>query len=92
MAKKRLRKMDRKLTEPDKPTRSRPRQQDLPGTDDRAIQALEEAAADYAELRDERMTLTQRETELKGTLLLLMKKIHAHKTRGPFTASLEGAR
>lgn len=69
---KRASKIDRKLSTPDKPKRGRPRQQDL--IEDRAIKPLEDAAADYAELRDERMRLTEQESGLKAKLLSLMKK------------------
>ncbi len=54
--------------------RGRPRQQDLPGTEDRAIQAIEEKAADYADVRDRRMALNTAEADLKGDLLTLMKQ------------------
>ena len=69
---KRASKADRKLSTPDKPKRGRPRQQDL--IEDRAIKPLEDAANDYAEIRDERMRLTEQETGLKAKLLSLMKK------------------
>lgn len=59
-----------KAEEPKK--RGRPRQQDL--IEDRAIKPLEDAAAEYAELRDERMRLTEQEVGLKAKLLSLMKK------------------
>ena len=68
----RARKMDRKLTTPDTKKPARPRQQDL--IEDRAIKPLEEAASDYADIRDERMRLTEQETGLKARLLSLMKK------------------
>ena len=54
--------------------RGRPRQQDLPGTEDRAIKPLEDIAAAYADARDRRMELNQEEHELKQTALKLMKK------------------
>ena len=69
---KRASKIDRKLTKPDKPRR--PRQADLPGTEDRAIKALEDKAHEYVNVRDERMALSKDESELKGALLALMKK------------------
>lgn len=69
---KRASKTDRKLATPDKPKRGRPRQQDL--IEDRAIKPLEDAAHDYAEIRDERMRLTEQESGLKAKLLSLMKK------------------
>jgi len=72
------RKMDRKRTKPTKPTakpaRSRPRQPDLPGTEDRAIRPLENIAASYADVRDRRIELNREESELKQTALKLMKQ------------------
>jgi hypothetical protein len=59
---------------PEAPKRPRPRQQDLPGTEDRTIQALEEAAGAYADIRDQRIALNADEAKLKGTLLQLMKR------------------
>lgn len=56
----------------DKPKRGRPRQADL--IEDRAIKPLEDAAAEYAEVRDERMRLNEQESGLKAKLLSLMKK------------------
>jgi len=52
----------------------RPRQQPLPGTEDRAIRPIEEAAARYAEIRDQRMELNQDEAALKQSLIRLMKR------------------
>ena len=72
--KKRASKMDRKLSKPDKPKRGRPRQQDLPGTEDRAIKPLEDIAESYADCRDRRMELTKEETELKAHAITLMHK------------------
>lgn len=72
---KRASKMDRKLTKPDTPKpRGRPRQQELPGTEDRAIKPLEDVAAAYADVRDRRMALNQEEHELKVHALKLMHK------------------
>jgi hypothetical protein len=51
-----------------------PRQKPLPGMEDRALQELEAKAEEYAEVRDERMSLTEQESELNAELLLLMKK------------------
>ena len=51
------------------------RQKDLPGMEDRKIAALENAAQDYAEIRDQRQGLSQKEVELKGNLLTLMHKL-----------------
>ncbi len=53
-----------------------PRQQALPGMEDRVIQAIDDAALSYAEIRDERIGLSQQEGEAKKTLMGLM---HAHK-------------
>jgi hypothetical protein len=72
MAKKRASKVDKKLSKPD--VKRRPRQQDLPGTEDRAIKALEDIAASYADWRDRRMELTREEKELKSHVLRLMHK------------------
>lgn len=52
----------------------KPRAQNLPGMDDRAIKPLEDIAASYAEVRDERIELNKREVELKATALKLMRK------------------
>jgi len=52
----------------------RPRQADLPGTEDRAIKPLEDAAATYADIRDQRMELNQQESQLKQSLIRLMKR------------------
>ncbi len=55
----------------------RGRQDRLPGVEeDPLIEALQEAALDYAQIRDERQALTAREVEAKGRLKDLM---HAHK-------------
>ena len=56
-----------------------PRQQPLPGMEDRAITELDKAALDYADIRDQRVALTGQETEAKQVLLGLMhakKKTH----------------
>jgi len=49
-----------------------PRQQEL--IEDRAIAPLERAAADYADIRDQRMELNQEEASLKQSLIRLMKR------------------
>jgi hypothetical protein len=51
----------------------RPRQQRLPGTEDAAIEVLEEKALEYADVRDQRISLSGQEGELKQELLALMK-------------------
>jgi hypothetical protein len=71
---KRASKMDRKLTTPNTPKRGRPRAQDLPGLEDRAIKPLEDIAAAYADARDRRMALNAEEAELKKHALTLMHK------------------
>jgi hypothetical protein len=60
----------------------KPKSQALPGMEDHAIKALEDVAESYAEIRDQRMELTQREHELKSNALKLMhrydKTIYRH--------------
>jgi hypothetical protein len=46
----------------------------LPGMEDRSIHELDDVAEQYAEIRDQRMELTEREHTLKGLTLKLMKK------------------
>jgi hypothetical protein len=53
----------------------KPRQQRLPHMDDPKIESLHNAALDYAEIRDERQKLTEREVKLKEKLIALM---HEH--------------
>jgi len=47
--------------------------QRLPGMEDSAVEELEDAAREYATIRDERQKLTLHESELKAKLLRLMK-------------------
>lgn len=56
------------------PKKSKPKQKDLPGMEERRIPELHTAAENYAEVRDERMILTKKEVELKDELLGMMKK------------------
>ena len=56
-----------------------PRQKDLPGMEDRALKALDNAALRYAEVRDQRMELNKQEVEAKGLVLEMMHK-HNKKT------------
>jgi hypothetical protein len=51
-----------------------PRQEQLPGVENRAIKEIEDLAMDYAEVRDERMKLSTREVELKTDLIAAMHK------------------
>ena len=53
-----------------------PKQSRLPSMEDPEIEALEEAAEDYADIRDQRQELTVEEVRLKTELLDLM---HSHK-------------
>lgn len=61
-----------------------PRQEVLPGVGDVKIAAIENAALDYAEIRDERQDLTKKEVDLKKRLLDLMhsKDITEYKRNG----------
>jgi len=59
---------------------ARKKQEELPGMENMAdIPELEEAALDYAAIRDDRMKLMGEEVEKKTGLLGLMKK-HGRKT------------
>jgi hypothetical protein len=53
-----------------------PRQLPIPGTEDREITSLQDAALDYAELRDARIAASAAEVQAKTTLLDLM---HSYK-------------
>ena len=55
------------------------KQKRLPGMEDPAIEELEDAAKEYAGLRDHRMRLTEQESAMKESLLGLMKK-HSKET------------
>jgi hypothetical protein len=61
-----------------------PRQESLPGIGDTKIAAIENAALDYAEIRDQRQELTTQEVDLKKKLLDLMhaKKLTEYKRNG----------
>ena len=52
----------------------KPRQKRLPGMQDAKIEALQQTALDYAEIRDQRQELTTQEVSLKDRLLKLMHK------------------
>jgi hypothetical protein len=62
--------------------RPRPRQPDLPGTEDRRLQPLDDLAAAYADVRDRRIDLSREEGELKARAIALMhqfeKTIYKH--------------
>jgi len=66
--------MAKKTTRANDDKAARPRQGDLPGTEDRAIKPLEQAAAAYADIRDQRIALNVDEAKLKASLLTLMHK------------------
>lgn len=55
------------------PGAKKPRQARLPEMEDPEIEELENAAQDYASIRDERIALNQDEHKLKEKLLSLMK-------------------
>ena len=61
----------------------KPRDRDLPGMEDRAIAALEALAAEYAELRDERIQLNAQEVVLKQKLLGEMHRLKRSSYRRP---------
>jgi hypothetical protein len=66
-----------------------PRQQQLPEMEDRKVDVLEDLALQYAEVRDERMSLSSQEIELKGKLLDLMKaQKREHYHRGPINIDI----
>lgn len=52
----------------------KPRTPRLPGMEDAGIRELEKLAEQYADVRDQRMTLTKRESQMNADLLALMKK------------------
>jgi hypothetical protein len=55
------------------------KQDALPGMENRKIKALQDAAMDYADIRDQRVALTAQEVELKQKLIELMHK-HERET------------
>lgn len=67
-----------------------PRQQQLPGVEDRKIAAIENLAMDYAEIRDQRQELNKEEAKLKQGLIDLMhsKKLKEYK-RGNISVKLK---
>lgn len=54
--------------------KKQPRTASLPGMEDHAIKALDNAAAEYADIRDQRMDLTRQEVDLKSRTMKLMKR------------------
>jgi len=71
MAKKKAAKKKPAANKHSKPRRI-PRQEVIPGIGDQKIAAIENAALDYAEIRDERQELTAKEVKLKERLMDLM--------------------
>ena len=55
---------------------ARSKAQNLPGMEDKVIQGLEDAAAEYADIRDQRIALNTSEAQLKKRVRGLM---HQHK-------------
>ncbi len=74
---------------PTRATKPKPRQARLPGTADNAILEIERATDDYIEARDERMELSQVESDRKSHLLSVMKK-HGkwHYQRGEYVVDV----
>lgn len=54
--------------------KTKPRQQDLPGMENRRLAEIHDAALTYAEARDDRIAASAPEIEAKQTLLELMNK------------------
>lgn len=57
-----------------KPRAKKPRSQPLPGMEDARIRELDDIAASYAEIRDQRIALNKDEAELKASAIALMRK------------------
>jgi len=58
-----------------KPKKKSPRPQNLPGMEDRAVETIETMARDYADIRDERIQLNVKESQLKSDLMTEMKRL-----------------
>lgn len=54
--------------------RARDKQTMIPGTEPESIPAVEEAAANYRDIRDSRMSLTEEEADAKKKLIDVMKE------------------
>lgn len=57
---------------------SRPEQLEVSGTERVKIKAIEDAASKYVDVRDKRMSLTEKEVAAKATLVDVMQR-HADK-------------
>lgn len=71
----------------EEPEEKAPKQKSLPTMEDTAIEEIEEAALDYAKVRDRRMQLTDQEVTAKDLLLTAMQKhkkmaYHRHAKKG----------
>ena len=60
---------------PKKVVKKSPRPQALPGMEDRAVETIETMARDYADIRDERIQLNVKESQLKSDLMTEMKRL-----------------
>ena len=58
----------------DKKGSKKPRQERLPGTEDAEIKPLQDAAEEYADIRDQRQALTTQGVDLKKKVIRLMHK------------------
>jgi hypothetical protein len=65
----------KKVTKKAPAVKKGPRQQALPGIEDRAINSLEEKALRYAEVRDSRMALSKDEVTAKAEVMNEMKRL-----------------
>ena len=63
-----------KAEEPAPKPSAKMRQASLPGTKSKAHEDIDEAAAAYCEVRDERMECSKRESEAKSVLMERLKK------------------
>lgn len=73
-----------------KPVKKSPRQEALPGLEDRAVKALDTAAMDYEDVKQERMKLTAQESSLKEEVRRLMhKQGKTHYKHGRIEVELE---
>lgn len=90
MAKKKKQKSKPKAKVNHKPVKKSPRQEALPGLEDRAVKALDTAAMDYEDVKQERMKLTAQESSLKEEVRRLMhKQGKTHYKHGAIEITLE---
>jgi hypothetical protein len=67
MADKKKKKSEKKVA-----VKKSPRQDSLPGLEDRALKSLENAALDYDDIKKQRMALTEQEVPAKALVMRLM--------------------